>query len=153
MWFLENAWLVPLLPAVSFVVILLLGKRFPRHGSEVGILAVGASFVLSVGAAIQWISHVNDAEDGESGLGGVLHALGRSVGRMNAQEHGVAVIEPITKHVTWFQNSGVRLGVGIQVDGLTVMMMFVVTIISLLVHIYSTEYMRGDRRYTYFYAA
>ena len=33
------------------------------------------------------------------------------------------------------------------------MMMFVVTTISLLVHIYSTEYMRGDRRYTYFYAA
>ncbi len=32
------------------------------------------------------------------------------------------------------------------------MMMFVVTLISLLVHIYSTEYMRGDRRYTYFFA-
>ena len=33
------------------------------------------------------------------------------------------------------------------------MMMFVVTLISLLVHVYSTEYMRGDRRFTYFYAA
>ena len=33
------------------------------------------------------------------------------------------------------------------------MMMFVVTMISLLVHVYSTEYMRGDRRFTYFYAA
>src|SRR6185369_2130830 len=38
-------------------------------------------------------------------------------------------------------------------DGLAVMMMFVVTLISLLVHVYSLEYMRGDRRYTYFYAA
>ena len=33
------------------------------------------------------------------------------------------------------------------------MMLFVVTLISLLVHIYSTAYMRGDVRYTYFYAA
>jgi NADH-quinone oxidoreductase subunit L len=34
-----------------------------------------------------------------------------------------------------------------------VMMMFVVTLISLLVHVYSTEYMHGDRRFTYFFAA
>ena len=56
-------------------------------------------------------------------------------------------------HVTWFQNGGVRLTAGIQIDGLAVMMMFVVTLISLLVHVYSLEYMRGDRRFTYFYAA
>src|SRR4029079_13045473 len=30
---------------------------------------------------------------------------------------------------------------------------FVVTLISLLVHVYSVEYMRGDRRFTHFYAA
>ena len=68
-------------------------------------------------------------------------------------EHGVTVVEPITRHVTWFQNGGFNLGVGIQIDGLTVMMMFVVTLISFLVHVYSTEYMRGDRRFTHFYAA
>ena len=51
MFFLDYAWLVPLIPAVSFVVILLLGKRFPRGGAEVGIVAVGASFVLSCGGA------------------------------------------------------------------------------------------------------
>src|SRR3954447_24082969 len=98
MWFLENAWLVPLIPAVSFVVILLFGKRMPRKGSEVGILAVGASFVLSVGAAYQWISHVHDVEGGGHGIEGALHALGRSVSRMSGQEgeHGVAVVEPIT---------------------------------------------------------
>jgi NADH-quinone oxidoreductase subunit L len=155
MWFLENAWLVPLVPAVSFVLILLFGKRLPRQGSEVGIVAVGVSFVLSVGAAYQWINHVRDVEGGEGGVAGALHALGRSVGRMSGQEgeHGVALVEPITRHTTWFQNGGFNLGAGIQVDGLTVMMMFVVTLISFLVHIYSTEYMRGDRRFTYFYAA
>jgi NADH-quinone oxidoreductase subunit L len=152
MWFLENAWLVPLIPAVSFAIILLFGKRMPRHGAEVGILAVGASFVLSVGAAIQWINHVRDAE-GTHGVSGALGALGRSVGHMSAEGGHATVIEPITRSTTWFQNGGVHLGAGVQVDGLTVMMMFVVTTISLLVHIYSVEYMRGDRRFTHFYAA
>ena len=32
------------------------------------------------------------------------------------------------------------------------MMLFVVTLISLLVHIYSIAYMRGDVRYTYYFA-
>ena len=39
------------------------------------------------------------------------------------------------------------------IDGLTVMMLFVVTLISLLVHVYSTAYMHDDVRYTYFFAA
>ena len=56
-------------------------------------------------------------------------------------------------HVTWFQNAGVKLTVGTQIDGLAVMMLFVVTLISLLVHVYSLEYMHGDRRYTHYYAA
>ena len=57
------------------------------------------------------------------------------------------------QHVTWWQNGGIEFGIGIHIDGLAVMMLFVVTLISLLVHIYSTEYMRGDRRYTHYYAA
>ena len=32
------------------------------------------------------------------------------------------------------------------------MMLFVVTLISLLVHIYSTDYVGGDRRYTHYFA-
>jgi NADH-quinone oxidoreductase subunit L len=37
-------------------------------------------------------------------------------------------------------------------DGLAVVLLFVVTLISLLVHVYSTAYMRGDVRYTHYYA-
>ena len=40
--------------------------------------------------------------------------------------------------VTWWQNGGVKFTIGTQIDGLAVMMLFVVTLISLLVHIYST---------------
>ena len=52
----EKAWLIPLLPALSFLVILFFGKKLPKGGAESGILAVGASFVLSVFVAAQWIS-------------------------------------------------------------------------------------------------
>ena len=69
MFFLDHAWLVPLIPALSFVVILFFGKRFPRQGSEVGIVAVGASFVLSCGTLVQWINRVQDA-DHSHGVGG-----------------------------------------------------------------------------------
>src|SRR5258705_4258482 len=150
MFFLDQAWLIPLIPAVSFVVILLFGKKMPRHGSEVGVLAVGSSFVLACGALVRWIMRVQDAKGGTA-----LGALGRSIGHLGAEggSGGEAAVLPVLHPVTWFQNGGVRLTAGIQIDGLAVMMMFVVTLISLLVHIYSLEYMRGDRRFTYYYAA
>ena len=47
--FLTNyMWLVPLLPALAFVVILFFGKRLPDKGHSVGIAAVGIGFVLSI---------------------------------------------------------------------------------------------------------
>jgi NADH-quinone oxidoreductase subunit L len=147
MFFLDKAWLIPLIPAISFVVILLFGKRMPRHGSEVGVFSVGASFVLACGALIRWIMRVQDAKGGTA-----LGALGRSIGHLGAAGAEAPVL-PVLHHLTWFQNGGVRFTVGIQIDGLAVLMMFVVTLISLLVHVYSLEYMRGDRRFTYFYAA
>src|SRR3954463_12022879 len=147
MFFLDQAWLIPLIPALSFVVILLFGKRMPRHGSEVGVLSVGASFVLACGAVVGWITRVQDAKGGTA-----LGALGRSIGHLGA-EGGETPVLPVLHHVTWFRNGGMNFTAGIQIDGLAVMMMFVVTLISLLVHIYSLEYMHGDRRFTYFYAA
>src|SRR5690242_4841185 len=127
MIFLHHAWLVPLIPAVSYVLILLFGKRFPKKGSEIGIFMVGASFVLSCGALVQWISH---AEDAEGGSGGAIATLGRSIGRIAQEgggagaEHHVLPILNIPK--TWFDFGGLKLSAGIQIDGLAVMMMFVV---------------------------
>ena len=123
-WFLEHAWLIWLFPAVSFLLILLFGKRFPRGGSEIGIAAVGASFIFGLLTAIQWISAV----EGEGGVGA------------------------LTRSITWLTNGAEAIGAGIMIDGLAVMMIFVVTVVSLLVHIYSTDYVAGDRRYTHFFA-
>jgi NADH-quinone oxidoreductase subunit L len=143
---LDYAWIIAFLPAVSFLGILFLGKKMPRHGSELGIAAVGASFVLSCVAVVQWIDRVESAS-GAKGLKG----LGR--GFFAQAESHAAVVQPVVHSVTWWQNGNVKFSAGTQIDGLAVVLLFVVTLVSLLVHIYSTAYMHGDRRFTYFYAA
>src|SRR4051812_28313709 len=61
--------------------------------------------------------------------------------------------EAVERHVTWFKMGGIDVHAGTPIDGLAVMMLFVVTFVSLMVHVYSVGYMHGDRRFTYFYAA
>ena len=145
---LNYGWIIPAIPAVSFVLILFFGKHLPRKGSEIGILAVGASFVLSCVAVYQWIQRVDNATGGKEGA---LRALGRGVFGAEGG-HGEAVVTPVVHHLTWWQNGSIEFGVGIRMDGLAVMMCFVVTLISLLMHVYSTAYMRGDLRFTHYYA-
>lgn len=194
-WFLENAWVIPLIMAGSFVVILSVGKRLPeRVTSGIGIFAVGLCFVLSLGVAAQWINRVNNppvshATEQEHSTGGAQeHSTGgaqeHSTG--GAQEHAATVapesylagegehaagpmagevaapaagageesheVTPVVRDVTWFQSGGVSFDIGILVDGLTAMMLVTVTLISLLVHVYSKEYLHGDIRFTHYYA-
>ncbi len=52
----------------------------------------------------------------------------------------------------WFSLFQFEVEFGIRLDGLSAMMIFVVTSISLLVQIYSTGYMAGDRGYSRFFA-
>ncbi|PLS75138.1 MAG: NADH-quinone oxidoreductase subunit L [Actinobacteria bacterium] len=61
--------------------------------------------------------------------------------------------EPVVSEGTWYENGPVKINAGIHMDGLAVVMLFVVTLISLAVHVFSTSYMHDDRRYTHFFAA
>jgi NADH-quinone oxidoreductase subunit L len=179
---LEHAWIIPLLPAASFFLILFFGKRMPRKGSEIGIAAVGLAFVLALVTNVSWFGHVNDAGheapegehgeevveeggeaehglapvsvDGESAQGEATEAAtpATEVAAPAAEEEGHTEVEPVTRSVTWFQNGGIDIKVGMLLDGPAVMMLFVVTLVSLLVHVYSTDYVAGDRRYTHFFA-
>jgi NADH-quinone oxidoreductase subunit L len=129
-WFLDNAWLIPAIPAVSFLVILLFGKQLPRRAADlVGVPAVGASFLLACATAVAWINR-SPVGEGEERL------------------------RPyVERGFTWWQGNGIKFQIGIHIDGLAVMMLFVVTLVSLLVHIFSVAYMHDDRRYVYYYAA
>ena len=127
-WFLEHAWLIPVVPAIAFALIILFGKRLPFKGSELGVLSMLASLVLSAGAGYQWIQRVNSATEEQ-------------------------FVDPVIKSWTWWQNAGFEFGIGQHIDGLSILVLFVVAFISTLVQIYSLEYLRGDRRYTHFFAA
>ncbi|MDH3755517.1 MAG: NADH-quinone oxidoreductase subunit L [Acidimicrobiia bacterium] len=148
-WFLDNVWLIAAIPAASFVIILFFGKRFPKQGSEVGIAALGISWVLSVLTAIQWIGERDSVPSG----GEAEHAAGTALAVAQEAEHEAEVgFAAVVNSITWWSNGGVDFPIGTLVDGLTVMMLLVVTSISLLVHVYSTDYVGGDRRYTHFFA-
>jgi len=127
-WFLDNAWLAPVVPTIGFALIVLFGKRLPKKGSELGVLSLLASLVVASGAAWQWIQRVNSA----------------------AEEQFVA---PVVRTWSWWQAGGVEFTIGQHVDGLGVVVLFVVAFISTLVQVYSLEYLRGDRRYTHFFAS
>ena len=53
---------------------------------------------------------------------------------------------------TWMVVGGLKMEIGFLVDGLTAMMMCVVTFVSLMVHIYTIGYMHDDDGYNRFFA-
>ncbi len=168
-WFLETAWLIPALPALSFFMILFFGKRMKYKGAEFGIISIAIAFILAVCCAGQWINQVNNAsgdhnhgqhhgeEYHESFSSGNIEVASSEDITVYAAEdkgdgHESVGVDAVIQRFTWWESGGRTFQVGIMVDGLTVMMLFVVTAISLLVHIYSTDYVSGDRRYTHYFA-
>ena len=53
---------------------------------------------------------------------------------------------------TWMVVGGLKMEIGFMVDGLTAMMMCVVTFVSLMVHLYTIGYMDEDEGYNRFFA-
>ena len=149
-WQLRNAWWITLLPALSYLGILFFGKRMPRKGAELGIAAVGLAFVLAVLTGLAWLDHRDNYHGEETHLavaavehhGEISHdehhddshdehaASGHSESGHHATHSSLAV----SNTVTWFQTNGVDLSVGVLVDGLSVMMLFVVTLVSCLLY-------------------
>ncbi len=151
-WFLENAWLIALVPAIGFGLIIAFGKKMPMKGSEIGLLSMAISTVLASGAAIQWIQRTNSGDDGEEAVG-LIQAFGRSLPSVSEGGEVEPFIEPVVSTWVWWQNSGLEFGIGSSVDGLAILLLWLVAFISLLVQVFSLDYVRGDRRYTHFFAA
>jgi len=53
---------------------------------------------------------------------------------------------------TWMVVGGLKMEIGFLIDGLTAMMMCVVTFVSLMVHLYTVGYMEEDEGYNRFFA-
>lgn len=163
MWFFNHVWIIPALMAVSFLTILLFGKRLPKKGAEVGIFFVGIAFVLSLLTAGNWMSWTNEGAEAHIGQAEALShvpaecssvAAGIASGEISVPEgeaHGTPT-RPVVNCMHWFEAGDHKITVGTMIDGPVVMMLVVVTLISLLVHIFSTDYVAGDRRYTHYFA-
>ena len=59
---------------------------------------------------------------------------------------------PIEQSWTWVEVGRFQVDFGILLDGMSAVMLVVVTTVSLLVHLFSSGYMWGDRRYSRYFA-
>ncbi len=152
-WFLENAWLIALIPAIGFALIIGFGKKMRMKGSEIGLASMAASLVIATGAGIQWMQRTDSASHGDAeAIGGAFSGV-RGVLRASEGGEVEPYIEPVVTQWVWWQNSGLEFGLGSHIDGLSVLLLWLVAFISLLVQVFSLDYVRGDRRYTHFFAA
>jgi len=119
--------LIPLLPIFCFLLIALVGKNaFPRFCGVLGTISILGSFVLSLIVAVQYFFQV---------------------GKVNGVYQQLMPVK-----FEWLQFSpNVSIDMGILLDSISVMMILIVTFISLMVHIYSLGYMKGELRYATYY--
>lgn len=120
--------LIPLIPVFSFLLIALVGRRyFPNYCGLLGTLALLISFGISAVVAYQYFFEVGKVD-------GVYQKI-------------------IALKYIWLSFSpNVSIDMGILLDSISVMMIVIVTFISLMVHIYSLGYMKGDPRISTYYS-
>ncbi len=120
--------LIPLLPLASFLLLGLFGKKyFAKSGGIIGTLSLFGSTILSLITAYNYF-FVSGKVDG-------------------VYEKVIAL------KMTWLQFSpGVSIDIGILLDPISVMMLVVVTFVSLMVHVYSLGYMKGEERFSVYYS-
>ena len=66
--------------------------------------------------------------------------------------HAGKSFSQISNSLEWFNTGSFMVSLGYVIDNVTIIMLCVVSLISFLVHLYSSEYMKGDSRYSRYYA-
>ena len=119
---------IPLLPLASFVLLGIGGRSyFKKTAGIISTLSLLTSTLLSFIAAKQYFF-----VDGK--VNGVYQKI-------------------IAFKYTWLQfNPGVSIDMGIIIDPISVMMLIVVTFVSLMVHLFSLGYMKGEERFSTYFA-
>src|SRR5699024_2581882 len=116
-------WLVPALPLVSFLILALWGTRMPGKSSGVlGTLSVGLSAILTICIGVSYLSSPPSGDFFQQTLW------------------------------TWFDIAGFSPGISLYLDPVSLIFTFVITFVGFLIHLYSTEFMQGDKRYAQFFA-
>ena len=102
---LEHAWLIPLLPAMAFVIIGMITRSYGKLSAAIAVCMSFISFLLS---------------------SGVTYAL---------VNYGISVEQPFVQQLNWMHIGSVSISMGVLIDPLTAMMLMVVSTVSLLVQI------------------
>jgi NADH-quinone oxidoreductase subunit L len=114
---------IPILPALVFFVLALLGRLLRDNAQYVAILGVTVSLVFSVFALLY--------------VAGVIPGGG----------------SPIEFSVNWIDlGAGGSFSMGVYIDGLAAVMLVVVCFVSLMIQLYSGGFMEGDSRFAWYYA-
>lgn len=119
--------LIPLIPLVVFLLLGIFNQRIkPAISGYIGVLGLLTSTLLSFYTTYHYF---------------FIH------GKVNG------VYQTLVQKTVWMNfTDTLRIDMGVLVDPISVMMLIVVSIISLMVHIYSRGYMKGDDGYTRFFA-
>jgi len=120
--------LIPLLPLITFVLLGLFGGKYLKASSGVlGTLSILITTLLSWYTAWQY-----------------FFISGKT---------GGAYQQIIALKYTWLQFSpNISIDMGILLDPISVMMIAVVSFVSLMVHLFSLGYMKGEERFATYYA-
>ncbi len=115
-------WIVAL-PFFAFVIQAFVGKKLPRHGDFVSVLAIFCSFVLAAPIFFELVR----------------------TGNLDVQWNWSWFTLPLA-------NGSLPLNIGVLINPLTAIMLFMVTLCSSLIHLFATGYMHGEERYHLFFA-
>jgi NADH-quinone oxidoreductase subunit L len=125
---MEYTIFILLFPLLSFLVLGLAGMRM-RHGVAglIGTLSIGAVTLLSYLTAYNYFAAGRNAE-------GVFETL-------------------IPVNFEWLPlTDTLHIDLGVLLDPISVMMLVVISTVSLMVHIYSFGYMKGEKGFQRYYA-
>ncbi len=120
--------LIPLLPLAGFLLLGLFGRKIFKNSSGlIGTALLLTSTILALYTAYEYFFVYGKVD-------GVYQQF-------------------ILLKLTWLEFSpGLSIDMGMAVDSISVMMLVVVTFVSLMVHIYSLGYMKGEERFPTYYA-
>ena len=120
--------LIPLLPLAGFLILGLFGRKHIK-----GMAGIIATSLLLISTILSFYTAY-----------GYFFGYGKV---------GEAYQKLIPVQYTWLEFSpGFSIDMGILLDPISVMMLVIVTFISLMVHIYSLAYMKGEERFPTYYA-
>ncbi len=131
-FFLAHIWMIPLFPLAGAALMFFIGRKLPKAGvNAICVGSVGFAMVFAFGAIIQLIARPVTQRVVEVVLfdwvpAGAMHTTSGHMANFNAQ---------------W----------GMLMDPLTAVMLFVVTGVGFLIHVYSTGYMAHEGGYYRFF--